>query len=357
MYSYIFNNDVEDNNDIEPKSVYYCNPGSERVFIKPSFDAYKNTEIYKYYIQHKDNIDLSSVIKKNKLRGTTDSSYYLYNTYNDLLQDNKFMDIIMQIIHIGDKFENNHICLAAIYSSKYHILDELVSMGIDLNAQAFTNSFSFRSDNPLLKAIELSDLDMIKYLINNGADPKNNNNDAIVEGLISPNLDIFEYFSQFEINYENIVEIFKSTIGNFTNGKNTKPIINYLLDQGLDINEIYNKDITIFNRLKIDIFEFLLENNLCIDSRLLNESIACGNLNITEYMLEHKYMPSTENIIFIFKIFDINYIRLFMKYNIDLSVVSGYQSKDTNILDDLTKNGLDYATIINYMLDILIPTK
>ncbi|ANB50337.1 hypothetical protein [Powai lake megavirus] len=360
MYNYTYTCDIDNNsnNNIESERVFSRNFELERTFIKPTYDAYKNTQIYKYYVQHKDNIDLSNIIKKNKLRGTTDASYYLYNTYHDLLQENKFNDVIMQIIHIGDKFENDRICLVAIDISNYHILDELVSLGIDFNTPVLSNSFNFRSDSPLLKAIEFSNLNMIKYLINNGADPRNNNNEAIVEGLTSPNLDVFEYFTQFNITNQNTVEIFKNTVGNYTNNNNNnnaKSIINHLVNQGLDINEIYNNDIAFFSRLNIDNFKFLLEYNLCIDSRLLNESIACGNLNITEYMLEHKYIPSIEDRMFIFKIFDINYIRLFMKYDIDLSVVSGYQSKNINILDDLTNNGLDYATIINYMLDILIP--
>ncbi|AZL89741.1 ankyrin repeat protein [Megavirus baoshan] len=355
MYNYIDNN----NNNTEPRHIFNCNPELERTFILPSYDAYKNTQIYKYYIQHKDNIDLSNLIKKNKLRGTTNASYYLYNIYYDLLRDNKFMDIIIPIIHIGDKFENNSICMVAIDISNYNILNELVSLGIDFNASISTSHFNFKSDNPLIKAIELSNLDMIKYLINNGADPRNNNNNAIVEGLINPNLHIFEYFTQFDITSENILEIFKDTIADHTisynNNKNAKSIITYLVNQGLDINEIYNNDITVFSRLKMDTFKCLLEYNLCVDSRLLNESIISGNLSITEYMLEQKYTPSIENIIFIVKIFDINYIKLFIKYNIDLSVASNYQSKNINILDDLTNNGLDYVTIVNYMLDILIP--
>ncbi|AVL94565.1 ankyrin repeat protein [Moumouvirus australiensis] len=276
-------------------------------------DKFMETNIYKYYKNNKDNKSLRKIIKKYKSSYISISNN-LSNIYSDLVSDTNMFDVLLDLIKINDIYENKYIYEAAVFSANYKILDELISSGLNLNMLfPSENYFDMIDQSILVQVINETDninINMVKYLINNGVDPYLYNNIAIIYGLANTNTEIFNFFKQYEIPIKDLEEAFiqylsavdiyqyygsarNSNITPYNDNSDDNDFdrriyerINYFIDAGCDINKIYQNEIEIFSRQSKNVIIYLENKQLQIDDRLINKTISGGNNVLTEYLLK-----------------------------------------------------------------------
>ena len=150
----------------------------------------------------------SYVIKQTALSGNLKLFKYIENKGVDLLT-------IDGVASVGD------LCLKfSATSGTTDIIDYLLDIGIDINTLNST---------AIVQAVSINDIDMIKYLVNNGS---NITHDAMKYSLIKNNLEIIQYFTSVGADYSdssNLLLRYFSEFGNDIDDKDLKKeIIEYL---------------------------------------------------------------------------------------------------------------------------------
>ncbi|AGC01700.1 ankyrin repeat protein [Acanthamoeba polyphaga moumouvirus] len=335
-------------------------------------DKFKQTNIYKYYKNNKNNKLIRKIIKKNKSSVYTSISYALSNIYSDLTSDMNMLNVLIELIKINDVSENKYIFRSAIFSSNFKILDELISNGFNINTINL-HCFDAKCEPLLVEAIDGTNIDVIKYLINNGADPYLCDNISIICGLANENMDIFNFFKQYEIpikdleeafiQYLSIIKIHKSYA---RSRKNTHinldyqdynnvesdiyGRINYFLDQGCDINKIYQIDIDIFARLDLNILIYLENRQLYIDNQLINKTILINNISTTEYLLKQGFIPDNNTKLNVVSKLKMEFLKLFIKYQIDISEIEPIKNENHQLVSDLIKSGISCEKLLDCII-------
>ncbi|AGF85598.1 repeat protein [Moumouvirus goulette] len=339
---------------------------------KESLDIFKKTNVYKYYKNNKDNIILRKIIRKNKPFNHIDVVYILSDIYSDIVSNENMQNIVTELIKINDESENKYIYKSAVFSANFKVLDELISNGFNVNT-LFTNLNYFDTkDEPILvEAIDKVNIDVIKYLINNGANPYLCCNTAIIFGLSNENLDIFNFFKQYEIPVKDFEEAFIQFLsririfGNFTRSRrntqnnnnrsnniesNINERINFFLDQGCDINKIYQNEIEIFARLNIDILKYLENKQLQIDHQLINKAIFLNNVSMTEYLLQQGFIPDNNILLDVVSKFKIEFLKLLIKYQIDISTIEPIKNENHQLLNNLIQTGISCEKLLDCII-------
>nr|AEX63136.1 putative ankyrin repeat protein [Moumouvirus Monve] len=337
-------------------------------------DEFKKTNIYKYYKNNKNNKPLRKLIRKNKSSIYAGVSYILSNIYLDLISDMNMFNVLIELIKINDVFENKYIFRSAVISSSLKILDELITNGFNVNT-LFTNFHCFNTgDEPILvEAINGANIDVIKYLVNNGADPYLCNNVAIINGLANENMEIFNFFKQYEIPIKDLEESFTQYLSivkihkpyarsrtktrinvNYNDHDNFIPQvyerINYFLDQGCDINKIYQNEIDIFTKLNPNILMHLENRELQIDNQLINKTILVNNIPIIEHLLKQGYIPNNDAIFNAVSNFKIEILKLFIKYQIDISGIEPIKNENHKLITGLIANGISCEKLLDCII-------
>uniref|UniRef100_A0A6G6AAL1 Ankyrin repeat-containing protein n=1 Tax=Borely moumouvirus TaxID=2712067 RepID=A0A6G6AAL1_9VIRU len=347
------------------------NPENIRKEIR---DEFMETNIYKYYKNNKENKSLRKIIKKYKSSYISVSNN-LSNIYSDLMSDTNMFEILIDLIKTNDIFENKYIYEAAVLSANYKILDELILNGLNLNMLfSSENYFDVFDQSILVQIISETDninIDIIKYLINNGVDPFLYNNIAIITGLANSNTEIFNFFKQYEIPIKDLEEAFIQylyTVDIYKSRKiyaknniikpndyndldsNIYERINYFLDAGCDINKIYQNEIEIFSRQNVNIIIYLENKQLQIDNQLINKTISNNNDVLTEYLLKQGFVPDKNTILNTVIFFKTEMLKLFIKYQIDVSVIEPNKNKNHQLISDLINSGLTCEKILDCVI-------
>lgn len=343
--NYIYGTYIDNNggfNDID-------NDGGFNDYVRTLKTRIKKTQIYQYYINHKENISLQKIIAVNKY--ATDSGSFLANCYNNMI--NKGMDdIIIEIIYKCNPTDPDLLTIGniSVVRKRYDFLEVIYEQGHKLDWEKNMRT-SF-----LTTAIRLNDVDMCKFLIDHEINPFNDL-DAMRSAYSSDNDEIFNYIMSFDFNIANINQSYLQKLYSslLSLSKNKRMVrTNDLIEKGLDLNI---KDTIILywmGNYEVDEMQYLMSNGFIPTDHLLSYAFYFGNVNLIEYLLNHglKFNKDVTKTIIDAnvskgKILEIS--QLLIKYDADFSLI---QASDSclQILSRLSGNGLK-KSFLGYVIE------
>ena len=323
-------------------------------------DKMENTKLYQYYLSHPNNIFLKNIIiTKSFLR------YQLraYFTYYKIIKNNQ-IDIIADIINDCKPITNLCddiiiICMIAIEYNRQDIMDILLSSNFNINSYLIINEDVFHYTarpifcekiNVMEYTMIFGNLDMFKYLIENGGDIKTINN------ITSCKLDIFNfYLENIETCYlEKIMhDILVTDHAELTilRSDNILPKLIMILNHNPDI-EKFNKYTDInFEYVSVEIISFLEEYDVQFNyDDLLQKACFLTNLDLVEYILKKGIKPSKNTIQYCFSNSSIKIIDIFVSYDVDFSQLEIEKTNEKHkFISCLDKYGVDKDMVITYL--------
>jgi len=164
----------------------------------------------------------------------------------------------------------NQELLSAIDKNEINLVRELISKGADVN-------FIRHSNTPLIRACALGNLEMIKLLIKEGADPNlrigefEENISAIERAISNGQIEVVRHLYSQGITAQNPIWHVQ---------QEDTVMFNYLLDQGMDLDAIRMMD----NEYEPSKLQYAFENNDNDYAQYLIEKGARGTKDIGRYV-------------------------------------------------------------------------
>jgi len=236
--------------------------------------------IIKLYINDTINNDTPMEIKNNDLSNLNNSKESLIKT----LYKNKPINKLTE----NEQYE---LLFKSVQDENINIVKELIEeYDVDIN------EISDNGDTSLIYSVKNENMEMIEFLIENGANPNQEDDfgrTPISYAVEKENLLILKYLidhgAEFDITSNKIL-LFAIKLGNLE-------IMQYLIDAGVDINKCSNHGTTplIFTieQGNDELVEFLIDNGADANERdyyghtPLIKSIVIGNVTLVNYLLEH----------------------------------------------------------------------
>jgi len=243
---------------------------------------------------HHPGIDFLKILIKNNHKFT---NKYDDQTMISISFQSRNMDIIKYMIGDGEKIEtiNQKIDLIKplIEFNEIELLNYLIEHHLNIN------SMDDHRYTPFLYAIKCNNLDMMKFLISNGADIRSINDETIKSIIHQDQLEILEFLIENHLDINDINKFPELPLKHaIKEGK--IDIIVYLINHGANLQFLYNDSISInklfdlstkYNRL--DIFEGLISNGYNINSKneegntLLIYAIQNQNIALIKYLIHN----------------------------------------------------------------------
>jgi hypothetical protein len=313
---------------------------------------YTNTKIYKYHTLHPELSALEEIITDSLIRSNFSKNSFLRNCYTRIIDCGLELIIydIMSEPHDNDELA---ICKVAIDKNKLNLLDFLLTKKFDLNQIISDDNIHHFLDYDILSyAVIINNLSIVKYLVENGADPLKNEGCALKKAYVSKTEDIFDYFINLDMSYQSLCGAFDcccNHIGRRENHDSDK--LKKLINKGININDISEVISSHIVNFPIDMVKFLVDRGFNIDSaRILARACAISNDEFVDFYLEQGLQINMDCLKIIFNTMNMDMINILIKHNINLSVLE--QIKDhcdtTNKLEAL---GLDKDVLIGYLMN------
>ena len=289
--------------------------------------------------------------------------------YFKIMGDDR-IDIIYDILASDDheKDEEYLICLVAIRTNNADVLHFLHQMNFDFNQK---HPSSRHTVNILTYACCQNNLEIVKLLVDFGADIHDNSDMVLLAACQLKNIEIVEYFL-LNFEYHNntffnaaMISIRPNTVGDKDGNLSSvyyyisyKPyfkrdidlkIIDMILSKSSDIND-YDSDIvySLLASEKVNVCELFINHGMILKSDAIMHACQASNLELIEFYLKNCVKIEPDVICYIIDSIKVNIIDLFIKYDIDFSVYnSSMKYKDiiqklrfTGLHDDLMMNAL-----------------
>ncbi len=271
----------------------------QNVINKCDNDWYTETKIYKYHNMYPEMQILSNIIYKNKYCLPYEEDNFLLSCYSKII-NNDIEHIIYDII--GSPISNDEIviCMLAIDKIRFDLIDLLISKFFDINQLCYCDDTNAHiSFDVLTYAIIKNNIPMIKYLIENGADPYKNKMCAFKLTILTHKKHIFDFFIEVDIPYDTLCCAFLFCYTSYnSNDKfdNLKKIFN----KGINIKDISSTLIKFIESCDIKIINFLMDNGLNINLIMLDNVCRVSNWRLLDFLLSYGLQidHSTMNLIF-----------------------------------------------------------
>jgi hypothetical protein len=317
--------------------------------LDQNMNSILHTVIYQYHIQHLENLQLSDIILRSVTYSHGIDVIFMYHCYV-FLMDNNILDILYETIGKSVN-EDIIILLVAIDKSQIDVLNILISNGFNLNQLIFPTGKHIYF--PLMHAIRVENLPMIKYLIEKGADPFQYDGIAFIKSCDT--YAIFEYFIELDVSNKYLSKLFYHIISHesFTNVK-----IRKILERGFIIENI-DQFIENYNGVfTVAMIEFLSEMGYTLNfDKLMNIQLGLTKNGryrtydsvLIKFLLEHGTMPDSKVIQRSILTIDIWLIKLFLEHDIDFTIASEELSSKKDKYRDLInkiKNNMDQDLLI-----------
>jgi ankyrin repeat protein len=323
-------------------------------------DHIQGTCLIKYYLDNPNDLTLTHIFRVNHDK-SMEFQRALCLCYEYIIAEDR-VDIINYVISNNTKndHELNSICIAAIYKNKIPILELLTDINYNYNTiinrcmlnedtifdVRFNIMMGWSINTPLSYSCALSNLEIVDFLINSGADIRYGGS-AFNCVCINNNIEILNYFFKFDFNYD--------TVGNgFIKAclcKNMN-IVDCIIDHVHDI-KLYSDQIFIGLAYEgtLEVIQYLLDRGLTINS---NEPLkyACknGNIPLIDFYLARGLDVDGDIILVVLRKFNIAIIKLFLDYHVNFSRLDNSMNKYDEMLRLLEQNGLNINLLVNYLI-------
>ena len=307
-----------------------------------------NTKIYKYHQLHPEIIALAKIINDNIIN----LSALLYNCYNEILE-NKLDEIIYDIVGNPVSMDEVAICKVAVANNRLDIIDFMIakkSTHIHFNSALGSHTFEI-----LQHVVQSNNMIVVKYLVDNGISPFEHQMNAFKSSFYY-SIEIFNYYINLDIPYTTLCSAFLwCCFDNYNNSCSEKKLdmIKQILNIGININDISTDIIKNSGRLKVNVLQFLMDHGFDIsNTKILLDACRHSNHELIEFLLKQGIEPDNRVLNAIFKSFNIDIVKLLIKYNIDLSNLKPIV-EHVNIANQLESLGMDNKVLISFLLEDL----
>jgi hypothetical protein len=201
-------------------------------------------------------------------------------------------------------------------------------------------------------AVHKNKLEIIKYLVLNGANPFENNMVAIKRSFSENKDDIFDFLIS-NISYDNLCNVFEYVCQYPSQHDNKLIKIKQLLNLGLNINDTKDLHENITNIVYFSTFEtvmYLIDNGLNVSTdKLLTSACDTRNHELLDYLLSQGVQIHAEDLKIIFKSMNTEMINILIKHNIDLSNMKPINNHD--VIYNLNNLGMDGNVLSAFWID------
>ncbi|XWV24841.1 mg215 protein [Tupanvirus deep ocean] len=316
--------------------------------------SYEDTDIYKYYLNHTDIDTLEKIIIESKKSVYLDD--FLKLCYTALL-DKKMDQIIFEVITGNNSNDELMICLLAIKRERYDIIEYLLSKGFNLNQMVSAYNIKFFDFDILSYTVRKNNLKMIKFLVDRGANPIENNLMALITACGFETDDAFRYFLSLELPDSVLYKIFLHCCNvsccNVSVRDNVQKL-NIILRKGIDIKNIQSELNDIIGICDLDVVQFIINNGHVINTNLpLVQACEKSNAPVIDYLLNYGLQPDENIIEKVLSIFHLPTIEIFINHKINMRN-SIKPNKHINLVNKLEVCGLDKDGLIFYLFNKLL---
>jgi len=341
--------------DFATAEVYYPN---DYLIVEQNDKTKKNdssiifvTQLYFYHRDHLDNINLAKIIDNNYTDYNGTVSTFLINCYDNILEEN--MEYIIGDILEADKLDDNEklaICLAAINKNRTDIIDLLLSKDFCLNQIVFhMDLYPIMNFDLLTYAVRRNNLETIKFMVENGADPFYNDSKPILTACDTSNIAIFDYLFERDMSYQILCQIFSHLC---RKNKFNKIMVSKLFEKGFTLPNV-KSFYTMLGKSNVEFIIFLQDYDLdlySLDSLdLLLSACQNNNENLIKYLLQQGMMPSKNIIQSVFNNMSIPIIQIFLDHNVNFSVIDDNNEYDY-LIERLMAHGINKDVLLNHLL-------
>lgn len=317
--------------------------GESIMFTQNKLEKFK---LYCYHCEH-PNIEILNEIFSDKDLWFSFGIQNLCSAYARIINEN-CLDIVSDIIRQEKSFDHSAIMAAAIHTKRHDIIQELIDNGFSLNNPILFCNYDYISDTFCLDALSCAvyenDLELCKFLVENGADCFNI---ALFVACQTGDACILSYF--LELMYSvNIHDSYLVSVIMKCNNNIDK--IKLILNGQLDINSIDKKNLgLLISNSNIVTLEFLVLHGLELQPEFIDSVCLSNNIELCKYLLQKGFKPSIKTINNVFSNVKMDMIKLFLDHNVNLSGLPT-SAEYTDLILKLETNGLSKDDFIYYLI-------
>ena len=311
------------------------------------------------YLKNNNNTHILHEILSEKMNNPQKIYNHIWDLYlcYTYLCKNNMISVIYDILELPSNDDEHFICLVAIDNNLINVIELLIKKSFDFYNVAVPilrrhDYTSFKYTNVLDYCIQNDNIIMFKFFIDNVIDINKIENTKTADEICqSTNEDFFNYYLDI-ISTTSTYNILATCCRNNSYDRVEKilklgpvipqnclylpleikqcdlPIIKLLLEHGLIDNTDLNDDLLAF---------FCLNNN--------------NKLDIVDFLLNYGVKPSKKTLIRMFKKMNKPIIQLFMKYDVDLSMLpDGDIEPHIEFVNQLEHRGFNKDKLLYYLL-------
>ncbi len=316
--------------------------------------ALTNPEILTRYINYPDESNESHESHDcHESQNSTHYNFRLMEIYHKIIIIDNNMDLLDLLFEImSDDFRHDDCVILdlAIRHQRTDVFNKYIILGFDLNR--LINSSTILDEIILwyhqIKKYDTG-IELCDYLIDNGASISIHNYCTIINAFDTLN----DKYISFFLNKISLDDLGNLLFWYLRNCYNVNiDIVETILSNGIDINNFHEYSYMLIGKLTVPIMNLFLRYGLIIHDDVIDDACRYGNHLLVDYLMEIGHKPSKQIITNIIENHNVNIIKLFVKYNIDLSDIKPPTSPEiTQLVKSLESNGLSIDYVYGYILD------
>lgn len=337
--------------------------------IKLYKSDFEKTKLGIYFKENSHNSDLDQLREVNFIREAihfkNPCHSRLYNDYYNIISEGMF-NIIESILndytHI-QTIDELIICFICINCNNYFLEKIITQKDFDINQTietmpifAYYHKQEYITDekiNLLGAAVITGKIPMIQFLIDHGANINDPDRIFISEICKKGTPELINFVVNCDIDDGYLHNLMFSSI--FKNMDLDVKLIDNIIRKGYDISKNSEMIIKCVASKKLEWINFFLEHGLILDPSTtypLDTACRANNAELVEFYLKSSLFPDISTINYVFYQMNIPIIKLFLKYDIDLSSISFTKTDHNDFITELETKGISKNTLLCIFMEI-----
>ena len=273
---------------------------------------------------------------------------YLYKCYAYLCNNN-MVNVIYDILKLPANDDENFICMVAIDNNMIDVIELLIQKNeFNLNEIYITCEYGLLNRASVLDyCVRQNNITMFKFFINRGINIKKMDNTTIKSIYGDDDNEAFFDYYLDEISVTEDSCYILSKCCEYNSYEKVKKV----LKLGPNIAENSQYLFLRITNCDLEILKLLIDNGLVVDDDLFDIYCLHNKLDAIDFLLNYGIKPSQKTLALVFKQMRTPIIKLFLKYDVDLSLLpNNYNEEHIQYINQLDMHGLDQNKLLHYLL-------
>jgi hypothetical protein len=328
-------------------------------YYEDKYKYYEDTLLYIFCKKNQENATTNEILDKYPKLYSVYCEEWLYKSYEKLIDDGH-EDLVYDILDDANTNDGVALYMLAVDKKNANILDYIFSLKFDPNQLCFKDACGGIPDiNVLSYATVFGDLDLVKMLVDYGADPTKNSMQSVSLSLFKliavGQSDIFDYFMESEISDQNLRIVLESFYNCAFIHKNVSPkcretIVDKIVGKISD-PKVVLEDEDSYMIIGLDAYKKIIERGYEIkDNTIMFNACCVDRYDLVKYLLELEVTPDAKILTYVVGNMKLQMLKLFIENQVDFSQVPSPEPKHMEAINEYEKAGLNRDVMLAYFI-------